>query len=794
MKITAPVLAFLFTTISFIALGQQTQTVRGRIIDEASKAPVIGASILLVQPDAEKPIGTSTNTEGEFKLTNVPIGRQTLRITYIGYEQVSMPNIIVTAGKEVILNINMTESVTQADEVVITYDKKQNKSETINEMSTVSARSFNVDDTKRYAGALGDPSRMAANFAGVVSGNDSRNDIVVRGNSPSGMLWQLEGLNIPNPNHFGALNSTGGPVSILNNNVLDKSDFFTSAFPANYGNATAGAFDLRLRNGNNEKREWMGQVGFNGFELGAEGPFSANYKGSYLVNYRYSTLGAFQALGINFGTGSATPNYQDINVKINLPIGNKGKLTLFGIGGKSDIAFMGNDADTSQANFYANENANVIVDYATGIAGVSYEHQLSNKTFAKITLGSSLTEENFRGDSISVETRQAFIEGNAYFKTNKNSIVTSIQHKLNKKNTFQAGVTVDWLLFELINRDYSHGGTREYTRVNIKDESVLTQAFAQWKHRFNDKLTLNSGVHFQHYSLGNASVVEPRIGLKYFLGNTQSINLGYGLHSQTQSIYSYFVETPTANGMMRTNKDLGFTKNHHIVLGYDRNLNENTILKVEGYYQSIFNAPISRRSNSFSALNVGSDFAPSDQDSLVNDGIGRNYGVELTLERYFSQGYYYLVTASVFDSEYQGSDKIWRNTAFNTNYVLNVLAGKEFRVGSSKTNVFAVALRVSTVGGRNLTPILYEESTRQGRPVYDESRAFSEKQTAYFRSDLKLSYRKEYTKSTMEIALDLQNVSNNKNVFQRTYNRRTNQLVTEYQQGFFPVPFVRYTF
>jgi hypothetical protein len=148
---------------------------------------------------------------------------------------------------------------------------------------------------------------MASNFAGVSGANDARNDIIIRGNSPSGLLWQLEGLNIPNPNHFGSLSSTGGPVSMLNNNVLDKSDFMTSAFPAQYGNALSGVFDLSLRNGNNEKYEFLGQVGFNGFELGAEGPFSKNSKSSFLINYRYSTLALFQQIGINFGTGSATP-------------------------------------------------------------------------------------------------------------------------------------------------------------------------------------------------------------------------------------------------------------------------------------------------------------------------------------------------------------------------------------------------------------------------------------------------------------------------------------------------------
>jgi hypothetical protein len=286
--------------------AQARQTIRGRIVDEVDNTPLIGVNIIVVST-TDPQLGSTTDVEGNYRIENVPVGRQTLKVTYIGYEEQTVSNIVVTAGKEVVLNFGLRESISQLNEVVIVADTKEDKTATNNDLAVVSARSFNVDDTKRYAGALGDPSRMAANFAGVVGGNDSRNDIVVRGNSPTGMLWQLEGLNIPNPNHFGALVSTGGPVSMLNNNNLDKSDFMTSAFPAQYGNATAGVFDLKLRDGNNQKREFMGQVGFNGFEFGAEGPFSKTTKASYILNYRYSTLAIFQAMGIEIGTGSNTP-------------------------------------------------------------------------------------------------------------------------------------------------------------------------------------------------------------------------------------------------------------------------------------------------------------------------------------------------------------------------------------------------------------------------------------------------------------------------------------------------------
>lgn len=263
---------FIALLAAYTTFGQNVQTVRGKILDEISKAPIVGVNVMLVQENGV--MGAATDTDGNYRIDNVPLGRQTFKITSIGYEEQQISNVIITAGKEVILNVNLMESVSQLNELVVTANSREDKTATNNDLALVSARSFNVDDTKRYAGALGDPSRMAANFAGVIGGDDSRNDIVVRGNSPTGMLWQLEGLNIPNPNHFGSLTSTGGPVSMLNSNNLDKSDFMTSAFPAQYGNAMAGVFDIKLRDGNNQQSEFVGQVGFNGFEVGAEGPFS----------------------------------------------------------------------------------------------------------------------------------------------------------------------------------------------------------------------------------------------------------------------------------------------------------------------------------------------------------------------------------------------------------------------------------------------------------------------------------------------------------------------------------------
>ncbi|GAA4461453.1 carboxypeptidase-like regulatory domain-containing protein [Nemorincola caseinilytica] len=784
---------FILFLVLLLATGvhaQTTQNITGRVFDEASKQPLTGAVIVLL--NSATTTGAVSDADGNFLLPGVPLGRQTLKVSYTGYEDRIMNDVLVTAGKEVNLNINMQEALHTLADVKVTYNKNRDKTRTNNDMSQVSARSFNVDETKRYAGALGDPSRMAANFAGVVSGNDSRNDIVVRGNSPTGMLWQLEGLNIPNPNHYGSLSTTGGPISMLNNNNIDKSDFLTSAFPAQYGNAVAGVFDMKLRDGNRNKKEFVAQIGFNGFELGAEGPLGKNKRTSYVANYRYSTLGVFQKMGINFGAGSAVPLYQDLNFKVVSNISKRSKVTFFGVSGNSRIDFMGKDVDTTKAEQYSGDPySNERNKFGMSVTGLAYEYQLSEKTSTKLTLGYGYTMQKYVVDSLSPDDLRAIPDQDGKFTTSKLSGVWTVTHKMNAKNNMQAGLTYDHLGFDLVNTDILPDGTKA-PYIDRSGSYGLAQGFVQWKHRFSDKLSSVAGVHGQYVTFNSTIAAEPRASLRYALGKRQAVSVGYGMHHQAQNVYTYFYETRNANGVFLTNKDLGLTRSHHSVVTYDWNINDNLRVKAEGYYQILGNVPVEQRSSSFSLLNTGADFGYTDVDSLVNKGKGKNYGAELTVERFFNKGYYFLVTGSLFNSSYRGSDGIERNTAFNTGHVLNVLAGKEFKVG--KGNVLALNLKLTSVGGRYFTPVDQVRSQQEGHTVYMDNIAFSQKQPDYFRTDLRVSYRKEYRKSTLELAVDLQNLTNHQNILERYYDVKANKTVTVYQQSFFPIPTIRYTF
>lgn len=780
---------FLFLTIllPLQAFSQTvTQTVRGEVLDNQTQTPLTGAVVVVA--DSIR-LNSVVDENGRFRIAGVPIGRHNIRFTMLGYRETMIP-VIVSAGKEVVLTVEMEQLVVENEEVVIEADKTK----AVNEMSTVSARPFSIEETQRYAGSLGDPARMASNFAGVQGNNDSRNDIVIRGNSPTGVLWRLNGIDIPNPNHFGSFGSTGGPVSILNNNVLSNSDFMTGAFPAEYGNALAGVFDLRMRNGNNEKHEFMGQVGFNGFELGAEGPLSKKKGASYLLNYRYSSLDLFSKIGIDFGTGGAIPKYQDVSFKLNMPTDKRGVFSVFGLGGRSYVEFLDSQRDTSKVDLYSFSGFDTYYKTYMGAAGVQHAYNFGTKSYGKLTIATSYTSVDAKQDSVTFSTGEITpFYGNrfAQLKLNGNYLLTT---KFNSKNTLKSGIFADQIGYALRDSVLRHGTTFHKLR-DSEGTTWLLRAFTQWQHKFTERLTLNSGVYYQQLTLNQSWSVEPRIGLRWAMTEKQSLSLGSGLHSQMQSIFMYFNETRLPDGSyIQTNRDLDFSRSAHAVLAYDFNFRKDARLKAELYYQHLYDIPYTSTRPQYSGLNEGADFNNPSIDSLVSGGTGRNYGAEITLEKFFSKGYYYLVTASLYESKYTGYDDVERNTVFNGNYTFNALAGKEFQFGKTGKHVLAVNLKGSWAGGKRYTPIDLAASAVAGDAVYRNDRAYENKYPDYFRTDIKIAYTLNGKKITQQWAIDCANITNHQNVFIETYDPARNAMNTQYQMGLFIIPMYRITF
>jgi hypothetical protein len=623
---------------------------------------------------------------------------------------------------------------------------------------------------------------MAQNFAGVSGASDDRNDIIIRGNSPTGVLWRMEGIDIPSPNHFGTLGTTGGPVSMLNINNLSNSDFMTSAFTADYGNALSGVFDLKLRNGNADKREYLAQVGFNGFEGGIEGPFKKGGRASYLANYRYSMLAVASALGLQFGTGASVPYYQDLTFKLNFPTQKAGTFSVFGVGGISDIEFLAKDAGDN--NLFSTDTRNANFGSNTGFAGASHTYFFDEKTYGKLILAVSGTLNDGKIDSLLPDG-----EGTQrIFGTRNTQVKYSLNYKFNRKfnvrNTLSAGLIADQYQIDVLDSVLTPlGGYR-----NVRDfdgGTTLLQGYANWLHRFNDALGMTLGLHSQHFLLNNSNSLEPRLGLRYKLTDRQNLNFGAGMHSQLQPLTVYFVKDRTAEpAVVLPNKDLDFTRALHAVVGYDLLLSDAVRIKAETYYQRLYNVPVNTFASPFSMLNAGRDFVLPDQVNLENTGTGYNYGFELTLERFFSQGYYFLGTASLFESRYEGSDGIERNTAFNGNYVFNGLAGKEFKLGKQVTLSFDT--KVTYAGGNRYTPIDLAASQAAGTEVNRLDESFASSFPNYFRADFKTTVRMNFKNFAQQFSVDLQNLSGHQNVFQYGYNAASGNISTVYQRGFFP--------
>ncbi|MFZ9657310.1 MAG: TonB-dependent receptor [Crocinitomicaceae bacterium] len=804
------ILSFTILLFSFL-FSAQTQNVRGKVMDSETSFPLAGAKLEIDLKDAN---GVNyravTDGEGEFKIINVPVGKYALTTKCAQYEPKTQ-TVEISSGKELILNITLQELVTNKEEVVVTGRKK---GEIINELAVISAQQFSVEETNRYPGSRMDPARMASNFAGVNGADDSRNDIVVRGNSPLGVIYRVEGIDIPNPNHFAISGTSGGPVSLLNNKILGNSDFFMSAFPAEYGNSLSGVFDLKLRNGNNNQHEFTGQFGLLGTEFLAEGPLSKNGKSSYLVMGRYSTLTIFQKLNINLGT-DAIPKYYDGAFKFNWILKNGGQLALFGMGGSSDIAIKISDFKEYTEDLYGEGDRDQYFGTSMITSGLNYKKSINEKTFISSTLAYSQEMQrtnhdylrNRRLDTLTNEiVYDSLYAMMAYrFKVQKLSGYTAVNHKFNKQHLIKVGLSFDLISMNFLDSClYNLDVPDNYElRWNYQGSAAIIQPFVQWKWRISDNMDVTAGIHAQYFTLTNSiSPFEPRLGWKYKMDNGQAIFAGGGLHSMIQPYYTYAYKVLPGTNNPNSNLNMDFSRSAHSGIGYEKSFNKGFNIKTEAYYQYLYNIPVTVDPSSFSMINVGSGFSRLFIDELQNTGDGYNYGLELTVQKYFDKTFFFLFSGTVYNSQYRGSDMVWRNTSYNGNYVVNLLGGKEFKVG--ERSVIGIGGKVTAAGGKRYG-FVDIAATNSAKEIIFMDSMFNERQFRdYFRADLKISWRKNADRVTHEFGLDLVNILGTKNLLTLAYkpaltpqeiaNPNFEPFAEKTQLGFFPIFYYKIDF
>ena len=771
MKIVFVLVLCLF---SISLKAQYTQQLRGTITDQVLQKPLSGATVRLTE------IGktVSTDESGIFRFRDIPVGQYRINISFSGYKEIVLDNIVVNSGKETVINASLDAMIKTEAEVLLKAGSKKNKP--LNDMSLVSARAFTVEETQKYAAAVNDPLRMATSFAGVIAADDGNNSIIIRGNSPNGLLWKMEGMDIPNPNHFGMPGNSGGGISILSSQLLSNSDFVTAAFAAEYGNALSGVFDLKLRKGNNEQREYTLQAGVLGLNAAMEGPFSKNYKGSYLINYRYSTLALLGKMKVLPDNGAT--NFQDLAYNFYLPTKKTGTFTLFGFGGLSDQKFNA-DKDSLKWETKADRYSNKFLSN-TGMAGLTHSILLGNKLNIKSGIGISQTnigyDENFVKDDYSLS--KSYIDK---YKTNKWIFNSTFNYKFSNRLNLRGGVIVNLINYKFYQLSSQHESEPLRELLNTSGNTSTQQAFAQWQYKPSNSIMLNAGLHYFHLQHNNTAAAEPRFSARWNINGKSSMAVGYGLHSQMQTLNVYFAQQKQPDEtILMPNKNLGFTKAHHYVLSYSYRLLKNLQVKTELYYQQLFNVPVSiYDSSSLSAINIQNDYLT---DPLENTGKGRNYGIELSLERYLQNNFYLTLSNSLFQSKYTAKDGVERNTRFNGNYIFTLIAGKDF-VNKRKAKTFGVNLKTIYAGGMRNTPVDFAASQQKGYTIFREKEAFTLQNPAYFRTDLRVSIKWNRKNFTSTLSLDIQNISNRLNVFSQGYDEEKNEIITYYQTGLIPI-------
>jgi hypothetical protein len=298
--------------------------------------------------------------------------------------------------------------------------------------------------------------------------------------------------------------------------------------------------------------------------------------------------------------------------------------------------------------------------------------------------------------------------------------------------------------------------------------------------------------------MNHSFAFEPRASLRWNFSNKQSLSLGYGLHSQIQPFFHYLIKTYTGDdpwereNYIETNRNLGMTKSHQVAVGYDFSISPELRFKAEVYNQMLYNIPVETRPSHFSLINLGAGSIDPIEDSLVNEGTGRNYGIEFTLEKFLSKHYYFLFTTSLLNSKYRGSDGIWRNTAFNSDFNFNALFGYEWPLNENSALDFNI--RTVAGGGRRIIPHNEEKTVEIGEDVYIYDRAYEERLAPYFRIDTRVGYKYNGLRMRHEIAVDLTNVTNRANEWERRYNDDSKQIEMIYQQGFFFFMYYRMNF
>ena len=753
------------------------QQITVQVFDYELHRPVEGATVTLSATKVE-----TTDVNGQVNFDKVMAGRYLLDVQMTAFES-QKTEFVFQKANPVLITVYLHQVSAALDTLWVSAHAMS--SEPTNPLAYTSARSFTAEETDRIPAAINDPGRMVQSFAGVQGGrNDLENQIIVRGNSPFGIGWRVEGIDVPSPNHFTKHGSAGGGVSIFSTHLLDKSDFYTGGQPAEFGNALSGSFDIHFRHGNYAERNVKTKVGMLGIDLALEGPFK-NKRSSYLVNYRYSTLGLYNMMKV-FLVGERTINtFQDLS--FNLAFNSedfKKTTTIFGVGGNSlDHALPIPEADKRRPGVpddwedrYRPSNL--------GVIGITHQRNINERSSVKYAFALVGSQILRRSDTLDVND-VAFRYNTEDYIDNRISGSVKYITKPAEGLTWTSGVLASQIFFKFNKFNYPRRAIYDVTELaaskrifaNGEGQTQTIEPYTQLEKKFSN-FSVYGGLHYMHLTLNNNVSLEPRLGAKYFLNDKNSLSFTAGRHSQLLPMATYFVTSQDANDAQKLtypNKDVNFPISDQVVLGYDRLIGKGWHLATEVYYQKLRRTLVSGNPNNTGWMLNYADGYPD--AAMTTDGKGTNKGIDVTLEHRNVKKYYVLLTASYFDATYTLADGRTFNSAFNDRYNTALTLGKEWTLKNERT--LQAGARAFVNGGFRYSPLDAEASADAGFYLFKPNEINSLQAPAYFRVDGRVSYRFNGKKRSGILSMDIQNLTNNNNYSRVFYNNVSNQLILQ---------------
>ena len=534
--------------------GQTTGTLTGRVMSEDAGTPLPGATVDVLITDSVR--STTTGADGRFTLQGLPTGIFAVRASLLGHSTVLVPEVWVRAGKVEHVELRLGAEAKDLEEAEVS---------TIRRIEALGARTITVEQSLRYPAMFFDPARVAGSMAGVGGVNDQANHLTIRGNSPNANAWLLEGAEMVNPNHLSNAGTrtdlptlSGGGVNILSAQMLGTSRLLTGNLPTDRGNALGGIMDMNLRPGNNAEQEWTAQAGLLGLDVATEGPFAKGKRGSYLANYRYSTLGLLSAAGVDLGDEAIT--FQDLSLHVTLPLGQRGEVRVFGLGGTSSNVFKV-EPDTALWE-YDKDSSDITYTAKTGAAGASLKLPIGARGTLRTTVVLSATEQEREQVNYDTGLVEVF-RGTNKLAEQKLSLVAAYEGAVGGRFRYTVG-----------------GSAMERRLTNVLQEDItgwLLRPYANGRWSATDRLQVSLGLGYAHYTFNNSSAAEPRASVQWRMRKDRRLALTYGWRSMLPWQQVMLVRF---NESMRWNEDIGLTRSEDIVLSYDHPFNERVTLHV----------------------------------------------------------------------------------------------------------------------------------------------------------------------------------------------------------------------